>query len=326
MSRLQPVAALLTVAALVLAGCGNDNSAAAPETTAPEETRTVSHEYGEAEVPVDPKRVVVLHNSAVLGTALMLDVPVVGYPAAPFGGGVLPYLDESKLDGARNVAGTFPDPNIEAVAATGPDLIIGTTGFVDEAAYNRLTELAPTVVFEIFGSTPWKDAVREVAAVFGEEERIEQGISRHERRVEDLRAALGQRVENRTVTLANFRALDDIRIIASDWCSSSTLQEVGLVRPPDQRAEEETNLSIELLPQIDADMLIYFVGSTATSPDEAGQARQEIMSNPLWDTLGVVQPGQTYEVDPTHWFTCDTLQAQTLVLDDLERILLEAPR
>ncbi|MQA14583.1 MAG: ABC transporter substrate-binding protein [Pseudonocardiaceae bacterium] len=322
MHRVRAAVVLLSAVALAATACGSAPSAQG-DGAAEEQTRQVSHVYGQARVPADPQRVVVLHTSAVLGTALLLGVPVVGYPALPYADGALPYFDDAKLAEARDVAGSFPEPDIEAVAATRPDLIIGTTGFVDEAAYRRLTEIAPTVVLEIFGSTPWKDALREIAAVFGEQQRIEQGIDRFERRVEQLRTALRGRAGNTTVTLANVRALDDIRIYTSDWCSGRTLRDVGLVRPPEQRVDDTIKLSIELLPRLDADVLLYFVGSSGTDPDEAGQAEARITSHPLWDTLGAVRSGQAHQVDRSHWFTCTALQAQHLVLDDLERLLLD---
>lgn len=88
---------------------------------------------------------------------------------------------------------------------------------------------------------------------------------------------------------------------ATRWCSGSALDEVGLVRPPDQRGADTINdLSVELLPRLDADLLLYFVGSTATPLDEARQAAAAITSNPLWDTLDVVQSGQAYQVDTAH--------------------------
>ncbi|MGH8573267.1 MAG: iron-siderophore ABC transporter substrate-binding protein, partial [Gammaproteobacteria bacterium] len=271
----------------------------------------------------------VLNNSVVLGTALLLDVPIVGYPVAPYKSDLLPYFDKSKLAAARNVvgAGSVTQPNIEAVAATRPDLIIGTTAFIDEYVYNRLVEIAPTVVFEHNTNDPeWKEPLRRTATVFQGTATIEKRMAEYEGRVEEIRTALGEQSEIREVTLANLRALGDIRISSAATCSGATLEELGFTRPPGQRGTEEIKLSIERLRELDADALLYYVGSTATDPEEAAQAVKVITSHPLWDTLGVVQSGQVFQVDPDHWFTCGTLQAQHLILDDIERIFLGNPQ
>lgn len=326
--------------ALLLAACGGGRDQAAGDATTPEpretaappgasteterggqESRTVAHEFGEAEVPADPQRVVVLDDDSILGTALLLDVPVVATTFQPFGPGFLPYFPAEAFSGMEDLG--WPEIDVEKLAAVQPDLIIGDTGKVDEDLYPLLEQIAPTVVFEHFGDTPWKDAIREAAAVFGGEQEIEQGIAAYEARVAELRAVLGDRVDELTVSLANFRALDDIRIYTDQWCSGRILAEVGFARPPNQQFEETEQLSIERLPEVDADVLFYFVGSTATDPEEAGEAEAAISSHPLWGNLAAVQAGRAYRVDVPHWFTCSSLQASNLVLDDLFRLLVE---
>lgn len=317
----------LAVLALAAAACSSPDPASEDNAASVDETKMVVHEYGETEVPADPQRVAVLHTSTILGTALLLDVPIVAYQRQEFGNGVLPFFDASKLEGAVDAG--RPELNLEAIASAQPDLIVSQTGVVDDGAiYERLSQIAPTVVFEAFGSTPWRDTLRELTQVFGGEERIEQGIADYERRVERIRAEAGARIDGTSVTLANFRGATDIRVYGSAWCSGSVLEDVGLVRPPEQQGDGgETigDLSIEQLPRLDADLLLYFVGSTATPPEEAAQATAAITSSPLWDTLGAVQSGQAYQVDTGHWFTCGSLQAQNEVLDDVERILLANP-
>lgn len=327
-SSVRPWLSLLAVLALTAASCSSSDAPTEEDVGSAIQTESVMHDYGETEVPTDPQRVAVLHTSTILGTALLLDVPIVAYQRQEFGDGVLPFFDASKLEGAVDAG--RPELNLEAIASAQPDLIVSQTGVVDDGAiYERLSQIAPTVVFEAFGSTPWRDTLRQLTQVFGGEEQIEQGISDYERRVEEIRAEAGARIEDTSVTLVNFRGTTDIRIYGNAWCSGSVLEDVGLVRPPEQRGEEgETvrDLSIEQLPRLDGDLLLYFVGSTATSPDEAGQATAAITSSPLWETLGAVQSGQTYQVDTAHWFTCGSLQAQNEVLDDVEGILLGDPQ
>lgn len=304
--------ATIAVVAMLATACGAGDVGPSPA-----ETRTVTHDGGETEIPADPQRVVILDDDAILGSALLHEVPIVGYTPLPFADGVLPYFDATPLSDAVDVG---EDVNIERVAAAAPDLIVAN-GSKAEDIVPQLEQIAPTVTFDPPFS-PWKESQREIAAVFEEDaERIEQGLTEYEARTAEIRSSLGDR-QGAEVTLANFRALDDIRVYPTDWCSGQALEEVGLTRPAVQPGEERVDLSIERLGELDAELLLYFVGSTATDPQEASQAEAQIMANPLWDTLEVTQSGETYSVDPNHWFTCGSLQAQNLVLDDLESILL----
>ncbi|MGH3983647.1 MAG: hypothetical protein ACREX8_11935 [Gammaproteobacteria bacterium] len=86
---LHPGVLLLFVLALTATACGTTESPEA-EVGSEGRTKTITHEYGEIEVPTDPERVAVLHTGTILGTALLLDVPIVAYQREEFGDGVLP--------------------------------------------------------------------------------------------------------------------------------------------------------------------------------------------------------------------------------------------
>lgn len=218
---------------MLATACGSGGDAVEAE-PAQEETRSITHEMGVTEVPVDPQRVVVLDTNKILATALLLDVPIVGHSDRPFDEAVLPFLDDESLADAAQVG--FNPANIEQAAAAEPDLIIGGTD--EEDSYDQLSTIAPTVMFQYPGSAPWKDNLREVAAVFGDTEQTDQGIAEYEARAADIRARLGDRVGTEA-TLANLRALDDIRTMSGDWCSAAAMEEIGLVRPPAQRSPRE---------------------------------------------------------------------------------------
>lgn len=317
--RSTPATLMAAAIAVLVSACASSTPTDAPAADRPA-TRTISHEYGQAEVPADPQRVVVLDARLILPTAVVLDVPVVGYQDQPFGDRTtLPFVDEGALADAQGVG--FNTISIEAVAALEPDLIIGNDGQIDEDLYPQFQQIAPTVALEAFIQTPWRDVLRTVADAFNRADEVEQGIADYEARAAEVREAVGD-AQGTEVTLANLRALDDIRVIPSANCSSAVLEDVGFVRPPGQQGEERTDLSIERLGEIDADILFYYVGSSGTDPAEAAQAQQAITANPLWGTLGAVQRDRAYEVDQAHWFSCGSLQAQNLVLDDVERLML----
>lgn len=310
---------------LVGAACGTDGQPVASPTPTAEGTRTVAHRYGENHIPAHPERVVVLNTSTILATTLEVGVPVVATVFPPSGEGLVSYLAEDTV-GLENV-GWIGGLDLEKIATLNPDLIIGNTAFITEDIHPLLEQIAPTVAFETFGSNPWKEAVRQVAAVYDREQAVDDDIDAFEARIEKFKAAMGDRLQGLEATIAQIRATDDIRIYTKEWCAGQVLQEAGIGRPENQQKAEEFSyikLSIERIPQLDADAIFYFVGASAVKQEKAESAAQAVTSNPLWQQLEAVRAGLAYRVDASHWFTCGPIEPQNLILDDLEKHLLGA--
>ncbi|MEM7331376.1 MAG: ABC transporter substrate-binding protein, partial [Chloroflexota bacterium] len=70
-------------------------------------------------------------------------------------------------------------PNIEALTALDPDLIIGLTGLASDF-YRQLSQIAPTVLFEFEDSSAWKEASLFTADAVGEAEALEQLLLEYE--------------------------------------------------------------------------------------------------------------------------------------------------
>ncbi|MFW5416524.1 Fe2+-enterobactin ABC transporter substrate-binding protein [Nocardiopsis sp. CNT-189] len=175
-SPIIPLAVSAAALALLAAGCSS-GSAEAP--AAEGETRTVEHIYGESEVPADPERVVAVSVTST-PVLLSLDVPVVAAgttsPSALTDdkGFFSQWAETADEQGVEPLPG--PEPDLEAVAAAKPDVIVGN-GFgadaVDESAYEKLSEIAPTVVYGE-SDTPWLELTEEMAGAFGAEDRAEE--------------------------------------------------------------------------------------------------------------------------------------------------------
>lgn len=179
--------ALLVVAA---PGCGGVGGGEASG-----ETRTISHEMGETEVPEDPRRVVVLDPFFSLQTAVEIGVPIVGSDvhsqAEPFSN----VLTRAETKGIESV-GDARQPDLEKIATFEPDLILATT-FV-EPPYDELSQIAPTVVFA--DSIDWKAYVRDVGEATDRTDAVEEGLTGYEARVEEIRGQL----RSVTVSFASF--------------------------------------------------------------------------------------------------------------------------
>lgn len=99
------------------------------------------------------------------------------------------------------------------------------------------------------------------------------------------------------------------------------LDTLGFTRPAGQRGPEQTELSLEQVAQVDAD--VVFVYSTANAADEEDNAaaRAALLDSPLWQRLDAVQAGQAHVVDSALWAGGGSLWAEAM-LDDLSRYLL----
>jgi ABC-type Fe3+-hydroxamate transport system substrate-binding protein len=127
--------------ALILTACGGT---AEPGKTTPSDDaafpRTVEHAMGQTEIPQQPERVVVL-DTGELDTALSLGVTPVGAVTTAVSDGFLSYLAEDAAD--VEVVGTIAEPNLEAIAALRPDLILSNRTR-HEDLYDELSQIAPT--------------------------------------------------------------------------------------------------------------------------------------------------------------------------------------
>src|SRR5688500_1001929 len=189
------VLAAIPLALAALSGCG---SAAGEEQTTSGSAAadgafpvTVEHAFGETTIEEKPERVVVLGWSAQ-DTVYALGLEPVGMPEYPFGGGgdgVLPWNDEYFDPAVTTLLDTADGPPLEAIAALQPDVILAPYDGFDEAVYESLTGIAPTVAYagEPW-TTPWRDQTRMIGTALGLADEAEQLIAETDDRVAEIAA------------------------------------------------------------------------------------------------------------------------------------------
>jgi len=306
---------------LVLApyGCGGSGESGEG---ASGETRVVRDANGnDVEVPVDPRRVVVVDYRTALITAIDLGVPVVG-SVTPVEGS-FPLLTEEESGGIKDV-GAFPQPNLEKITLLEPDLIVGwSTGM--EGVYKQLSRIAPTVATGANFDKQWKAGVREAAAAFGREGEMEGRISAFEERAQRFARRNSALLAQTEVSLVRIDT-DLPRVYTEQHYNGAVMKEAGVRRPKNQRIEDPEvsnyDVSLERIPELDGDVLLYFVGGGVKEQEAADQALERIRSNPLWSRLRAVRNDRVYRVDAAQWFESVSLRGANLILDDLNRYLV----
>ena len=323
--------ALLLVTAVLLAGCsaeptGEDSAASAaapPSGIAPDALpdgfgspaadgvfpRTVTHFGGTSEIPAEPERVVVVSTGQLDGV-LSLGVVPVGATLASGAELVPGYLETGfpEVDlAAIGSVGLRLEPDLEAIAALQPDLVlVNTVGA--ETIGASLAGIAPTVVTEGTG-VKWQQDLLLVASALGRTDRADALL-------EDLlddAAAVGARVDGRTVSVVRIGS-DRTRLFGVGSFVGSLLAAGDVPRPADQQfTGTSQDLSEEQLTLADGDLLLYGV--------QAGAEDAAALSSSLWTGLPAVADGSAVQVDDEAWFLNAGPAAAQVVLDELDAAL-----
>lgn len=186
------------VVALLAAGCGGgggteeeakdaspsrDDAAAFPV--------TIEHKYGSTTVDQEPQRVLTVGFSDH-DAVLALGVVPVGLRKwyGDYERGVWPWAEKLLGDARPAVLGS-EELNFEQIAALKPDLIMGLYSGLEDAEYEKLSQIAPTVAqsgeHADFG-TPWQVMTRVVGQALGKADEADALVDGVEAKYASIRA------------------------------------------------------------------------------------------------------------------------------------------
>jgi iron complex transport system substrate-binding protein len=307
-----PMRKLATVLAAVLAlsACGTGTTppgGEAPAGNGP--TRTIKHAMGETQVPDKPQRIVVLDTDK-LDSMYSLGLTPVGAAAADANNKMPAYLGTGFA--AVKSVGTLQEPDLDAIRALNPDLILGSK-FRQEKFYDELSSIAPTVFTELVGIT-WKDNFLLDADAAGKKAEAQALLDKYTAR------AAGLNRTSQKVSIVRFRP-DEIRVYGPDSFSGIVLKDAGVPRPDRQLLADKSDkrfdkVSPERIQEVDGDVI--FVSAFG---EKAAQRQAEVTAGPLWTKLSAVAAGRVHVVDDETWMTGIGVTAADKILDDLTKYL-----
>jgi iron complex transport system substrate-binding protein len=182
-TRREFVAGGLSLGALVLAGCGEDDDApAASAGGGADFPVNVEHRYGSTKVPAEPQRVVTvgLYDQDACFAVGVEPVASQRWYADRV---VYPWAAEA-VPGAETELLPGEELDVESVAAENPDLIVGISTDLTREQYDQLSQLAPTIAAprgtDAVGTT-WRQQTEQVGRALGREGRARERIARVER-------------------------------------------------------------------------------------------------------------------------------------------------
>lgn len=280
--------------------------------SAPAIARDVTDSMGTVTVPDAPKRIVVLTNE---GTEALLALGVTPVGAAnswngdPWWDHISDAMDEAEPVGKESAV------NLELIAALEPDLILANKQRHEEI-YPQLTAIAPTVMSkELRGD--WKINFRLYAEALGKEQEADAAIADYDASVADLRDKLGDHL-NEEVSVIRF-VPGQIRIYQLDSFSGVLLKDIGFHRPANQNVEEfAIRTGKESIPDMDGDRIFYFTYDTGDG--KGTSLEEEVLADPLWQSLSAVKAGKVHQVSDAIWNTAGGILAAKLMLQDIAGI------
>ncbi len=298
-------AAALAVAVL-LTGCGNGDVSGTGEDEVKSreaETHSIHHHAGVTEIPADPKRVVTVHDQHGLLPLWSLGFRnIVGSVGALRDGE--PFFRRMDAHGYQPEGvewiGPWGEPDLEAIAALDPDLIVGVS--TNESIYEQLSGIAPTVLMDPWRDAPLREIVMDYAELVGLEDEVDRLEGEYQEKLEALRMAVDEPGEL-VVSLIGYGAhggaeLGQFYAVGDDGHPvEAILRKTGFARPAQQLAvDERTYYSVERLREHDGHLLLRMTHDQGSSRDDERHS-QAIKGSPLWQQLTAVQLGQAIDLN-----------------------------
>jgi iron complex transport system substrate-binding protein len=261
---------LLTVG--VLAACGSEQDKS-PQI----ETVTIAHKFGETEVPPNPSRVV---------TVGWTDQDFV----LPFG--VVPvstreFFEEYReypwvrvaTDGKGVTTWGADEIDFEAIAAQKPDLIFAIYESIDEQTYDRLSQIAPTIIQSDDypdEETPWDVQLITTGRALGKEDEAKKIVATVQARIDDARKA-NPEFDGKTLVVDFGPESGGHYLLPENDPRRSLFTALGF-----ETQAVEGDVSEEKLNELDHDVL--FVN---------GATKEQMLASPAFARLGVVRDDRT---------------------------------
>lgn len=212
--------------------------------------------------------------------------------------------------------GTLDEPDLEALRALAPDLIICTE--FQKNIYRSLTHIAPTIMLE--RNRDWRETLRIIGRIMGKKREAEQVLQQYKHKISGLKSALAAKLHGQSVTM--IRPKDNI--IRLHTCAHRTAailySDLGLYPPKlaVDRKRTSSIISLERLPELDADH--YFVLTDHKFKDWMN----EIQTTTKWKSLRAVQQHHVYHAKASIWIAYYGPIAMNQVVDQVAEVFLDA--
>lgn len=312
------IVAAAVLSAILLTACGAANKGTAPETgtkvtkqaaaetteeaAANKDTRVIKMEYGDVEIPVSPKRVVVAFFQ---GDLLALGIHPVGTS----------FNDDAVFEqelGDVTVVDAF-ELNPEAIMELDPDLIIWN----NTDHYDTLSKIAPTLARNYYDMEV-KDRLAFFGEVFGVPEKAEEIMTDFENKAEESKKQLSEKgLADKNVILLENQSKGVIRAFGDNYGRGGEIiyKYLGLKAPERIQKEVMDKEGVNFI-DISYETLKDYVGDYIFSDERIADMKDV----EVWESLPAVKEGRLVQNSSgMFWFSDITsMNAQMdFVMDSL---------
>ncbi|BBY64826.1 ABC transporter substrate-binding protein [Mycolicibacterium helvum] len=278
--------AVFAIGMTVLTGCGgttkSQSASVAASSSVAAEPVTISHKFGETKVPANPQRVV---TAGWTDQDYVLALGVVPVTTRAFFDNYndFPWVKaETDGKGVPTMAGD--QINFEAIAAAKPDVIFAIYETIDQKTYDRLSQIAPTVIQSADypdEETPWEVQLLTTGKALGRTDQAKKLADEVNAKISEAKAAhpefAGKTLVNDYTSELNAPYLigkGDPRRALFDSLGFNAQDTVG-------------DVSQEKLDLLEGDVL--FVN---------GLTKEQLQDSPAFQRLAVVKDGRTLYAGP----------------------------
>ncbi|WP_329124775.1 iron-siderophore ABC transporter substrate-binding protein [Streptomyces sp. NBC_01465] len=273
--------------------------------------RTVTHFKGSTEITGKPARVAAL-STGQLDDLLTLGAVPVAATRGDNAGLVPDYLADAFPQQKAQLAkmadvGTRAAPNLEALSAAQPDLILINSSLAD--LYPKLSKIAPTVVTKGQGIN-WKRDLLLVGDAVGKGDQAQTLLNGFAEDAAAKGKALG--AGGTAVSMVRFTP-DRTRMFGVSSFTGSIAVDMGVGRPKSQSFKAiSQDISSERIDLADGDWIFYSVQGDPAKTD-AGS----VLAGPLWKSMKAVKGEHAVKVDDDPWYLNAGPTAARLVVEQL---------
>ncbi|MBG9794163.1 ABC transporter substrate-binding protein [Paenibacillus dendritiformis] len=274
--------------------------------------RTVMDELGhEVTIPADPKNIFAPNMEDSL---LKLGVK----PVAQWSNGSLghDYLQEELKDVPKlDFSAGLPSP--ETLMSYNPDLIIlHTETYAQNGNYEAYSKIAPTYVFKNASGNIEK-SLTAIGDLLGKSEEANQALQAYQQKVKQAQEKLKEAVGEKKVAIIRF-AHKGVSLMGGQYlCGYVVHRDLGLGISDLVGKENSANISMEILPELDADYIFVI-----NAYNQGTERMKEMMESPIWKSIPAVKQGHVYEVSNKYWLGSGLIAYEKIV-DDTVRLLTQ---
>ncbi|MDH6291195.1 MULTISPECIES: iron-siderophore ABC transporter substrate-binding protein [Rhodococcus] len=321
------VALAVASSSLFLAACSSGDNGGTTEASGEGFPVTIENTFGSTTLDGAPERIVTLGWNAQDVVYALGETPV-GMPKYTYGAeanGVMPWLQDRFDPSQTTLLDTATSTPIEGVASLAPDVVLAPYEGFDQATYEKLSGIAPTVAYpDKAWQTTWQDQTTLVGQALGKSAEAEQLVAGLDDTLAQTAAAHPE-FAGKTISVINFDTdAATVNVYMPSDPRVQVLTQLGFTVSPGVQKLAAANdpdkffadISVENISDVDADVVVAFVPENTT-----------VAANPAYANLGAIGRGTAVALSDTKiisGLSQTSVLATPWVLDKLTPQLSEA--